>query len=88
MLLSWQHTHNQNSLFLEQVNKARFFKIAVFGLIKKNSLGKVSCFLGYFEDNIACHFTASMISGLATTYASMPVDIAKTRYLILPKQGI
>ncbi|XP_028397995.1 mitochondrial 2-oxoglutarate/malate carrier protein-like [Dendronephthya gigantea] len=34
---------------------------------------------GYFEDNIACHFTASMISGLATTYASMPVDIAKTR---------
>lgn len=34
---------------------------------------------GYFEDNIICHFTASMISGLATTYASMPVDIAKTR---------
>ncbi|EDO47873.1 predicted protein [Nematostella vectensis] len=33
----------------------------------------------YFEDNIVCHFGASMISGLATTVASMPVDIAKTR---------
>jgi solute carrier family 25 oxoglutarate transporter 11 len=34
---------------------------------------------GYVGDNIACHFVASMISGLATTIASMPVDIAKTR---------
>lgn len=34
---------------------------------------------GYFQDNILCHFVASMISGLVTTAASMPVDIAKTR---------
>lgn len=34
---------------------------------------------GYFNDNIGCHFFASMISGLVTTAASMPVDIAKTR---------
>lgn len=33
----------------------------------------------YFNDNIFCHFVASMISGLVTTTASMPVDIAKTR---------
>ncbi|XP_076358006.1 mitochondrial 2-oxoglutarate/malate carrier protein-like isoform X1 [Tachypleus tridentatus] len=33
----------------------------------------------YFVDNILCHFVASMISGLVTTAASMPVDIAKTR---------
>lgn len=33
----------------------------------------------YFNDNIMCHFVASMISGLVTTAASMPVDIAKTR---------
>lgn len=33
----------------------------------------------YIEDGIFCHFVASMISGLATTIASMPVDIAKTR---------
>jgi solute carrier family 25 oxoglutarate transporter 11 len=33
----------------------------------------------YFRDNIMCHFVASMISGLVTTAASMPVDIAKTR---------
>ena len=26
-----------------------------------------------------CHFVASMISGLVTTAASMPVDIVKTR---------
>ena len=39
-------------------------------------------FLGYFEDNVTCHFTASLISGLATTYASLPVDIAKTRYVV------
>ncbi|KAF6299697.1 solute carrier family 25 member 11 [Rhinolophus ferrumequinum] len=34
---------------------------------------------GYFSDNILCHFCASMISGLVTTAASMPVDIVKTR---------
>lgn len=34
---------------------------------------------GYFKDNIGLHFVASMISGLVTTAASMPVDIAKTR---------
>ncbi|XP_068699398.1 mitochondrial 2-oxoglutarate/malate carrier protein-like isoform X2 [Montipora capricornis] len=33
----------------------------------------------YFKDDLLCHFGASMISGLATTIASMPVDIAKTR---------
>ncbi|KAB7502285.1 Mitochondrial 2-oxoglutarate/malate carrier protein [Armadillidium nasatum] len=34
---------------------------------------------GFFKDNIFLHFCASMISGLVTTAASMPVDIAKTR---------
>ncbi|KAK6478020.1 mitochondrial 2-oxoglutarate/malate carrier protein [Huso huso] len=34
---------------------------------------------GYFSDNIFLHFCASMISGLVTTAASMPVDIVKTR---------
>lgn len=33
----------------------------------------------YFSDDIKCHFSASMISGLVTTLVSMPVDIAKTR---------
>lgn len=31
----------------------------------------------YFSDNINCHFWSSMISGLITTAASMPVDIGK-----------
>lgn len=31
------------------------------------------------EDGIPLHFGSSMISGLATTAASMPVDIVKTR---------
>lgn len=34
---------------------------------------------GYVNDGIFCHFLASMFSGLVTTAASMPVDIAKTR---------
>jgi solute carrier family 25 oxoglutarate transporter 11 len=34
---------------------------------------------GYIKDGVFCHFVASMISGLVTTIASMPVDIAKTR---------
>lgn len=34
---------------------------------------------GYFTEGILMHFCASMISGLVTTAASMPVDIAKTR---------
>ena len=36
-------------------------------------------FLGYIKEGILLHFLASMISGLVTTAASMPVDIAKTR---------
>uniref|UniRef100_A0A5S6QJS0 Mitochondrial 2-oxoglutarate/malate carrier protein n=1 Tax=Trichuris muris TaxID=70415 RepID=A0A5S6QJS0_TRIMR len=32
-----------------------------------------------FNDGISCHFWASMISGLATTITSMPVDMAKTQ---------
>ena len=36
----------------------------------------------YVQDGIFCHFLASMFSGLVTTIASMPVDIAKTRYMI------
>lgn len=36
---------------------------------------------GYFTEGIFLHFVASMISGLITTIASMPVDIAKTRFL-------
>lgn len=34
---------------------------------------------GHFQEGIPLHFCASMISGLITTAASMPVDIAKTR---------
>jgi len=34
---------------------------------------------GYFSEGIFQHFVASMISGLVTTIASMPVDIVKTR---------
>lgn len=39
---------------------------------------------GVLSDGIGLHFVASMISGLATTIASMPVDIAKTRFPNLP----
>lgn len=35
----------------------------------------------YIKDGIFCHFSASMISGLTTTIASMPVDIVKTRFI-------
>lgn len=35
------------------------------------------------KDGVFLHFCASMISGLITTAASMPVDIAKTRYVHL-----
>lgn len=35
--------------------------------------------LANFKDGIGLHFSASMISGLITTSASMPIDIAKTR---------
>ena len=33
----------------------------------------------YFKEGIVTHFVASMISALVTTFASLPVDIAKTR---------
>lgn len=34
---------------------------------------------GYFKEGLSLHFSAAMLSGLITTFASMPVDIAKTR---------
>ncbi|OQR75158.1 mitochondrial 2-oxoglutarate/malate carrier protein isoform X2 [Tropilaelaps mercedesae] len=49
-------------------------QLASYSQTKQALLGS-----GHFRDNIACHFVASMISGLVTTMASMPVDIAKTR---------
>lgn len=33
----------------------------------------------YFSDNVQCHFVASMISGLVTTWTSLPPDAVKTR---------
>lgn len=35
----------------------------------------------FFEEGMMLQITASMISGLATTIASMPIDIAKTRLI-------
>ncbi|XP_066994538.1 mitochondrial 2-oxoglutarate/malate carrier protein [Anabrus simplex] len=49
-------------------------QLATYSQAKQLLLGT-----GYFKDNIFCHFCSSMISGLVTTAASMPVDIAKTR---------
>ena len=37
----------------------------------------------YMSDNIGAHFVSSMISGLITTIFSMPVDIIKTRYMLV-----
>lgn len=42
---------------------------------------------GYFNEGIFLHFCASMISGLVTTIASMPVDIVKTRIQNMKKTG-
>lgn len=61
---------------------------SVMGFSKYTSTMKLNCYCcifdaGYFKDNIPCHFTSSMISGLITTSVSMPVDIAKTRYSIV-----
>lgn len=51
------------------------------GLSVTHTLHQYVCvFSGYFRDDILCHFCASMISGLVTTAASMPVDIVKTRW--------
>merc|ERR1712112_243725 len=49
-------------------------QLATYSQAKQFILGT-----GYIQDGIFCHFIASMISGLVTTIASMPVDIAKTR---------
>lgn len=35
----------------------------------------------YLSEGILLHFCASMISGLVTTIASMPVDIIKTKWV-------
>ncbi len=43
-------------------------------------------FPDYFDDNIKCHIASSMVSGLVTTVASVPVDITKTRLAYTPTQ--
>lgn len=35
----------------------------------------------FFEEGVILQFAASMISGLATTLVSMPIDIVKTRLI-------
>jgi len=49
-------------------------QLAAYSQAKENLLGT-----NYFKEGILLHFCASMISGLITTIASMPVDIVKTR---------
>lgn len=49
-------------------------QLASYSQAKQNLVGT-----GYFTEGLFLHFVASMISGLITTAASMPVDIAKTR---------
>lgn len=39
--------------------------------------------IGFFEEGMILQLAASMISGLATTIASMPIDIVKTRLISL-----
>lgn len=51
-------------------------QLATYSQAKQVLLGT-----GHFDDNVICHFWASMFSGLVTTAASLPVDIAKTRYV-------
>jgi len=49
-------------------------QLATYSQVKQHLLS-----LEYFDDNIVCHFSSSMVSGLATTWASLPPDIVKTR---------
>lgn len=49
-------------------------QLATYSQVKQYLLS-----LSYVDDNIICHFSASMVSGLATTWASLPPDIVKTR---------
>lgn len=44
-------------------------------------------FSKHINEGIGLHFISAMISGLVTTIASMPVDIIKTRYVIVFRCG-
>ena len=65
--------------FLEQINISQIVTSVCYIIVEVILMWHL--FTDYFSDNIFCHFCASMISGLVTTVASMPVDIAKTRYI-------
>lgn len=62
-----------NAAQLASYSQAKQFILTVGYLDEQ---GKFQTFL---KDGVFCHFWASMFSGLVTTTASMPVDIAKTR---------
>lgn len=42
----------------------------------------------FFEEGMMLQFASSMISGFATTVASMPIDIVKTRLITLFTQKL
>lgn len=58
---------------------ARAVVVNVAQLVTYSTVKEKLLSTSYFNDNIMCHFASSMISGLVTTVASMPVDICKTR---------
>jgi len=62
-----------NAAQLASYSQAKQFILIVGYLDEKGQ------FQTFFKDGVLCHFVASMFSGLVTTTASMPVDIAKTR---------
>ena len=57
-------------------------QLSSYSQAKENLVGT-----GYFTEGIFLHFCASMISGLITTIASMPVDIVKTRIQNMKKSA-
>lgn len=73
-------SYSQSKQFLLDSGKTQNWALSS----QPGQIAQTDCYLllyspGYFSDNILCHFCASMISGLVTTAASMPVDIVKTR---------
>lgn len=69
MQLSWLHILKPNNSYYQLV--------CIINVVYYCSHYQYA--IDYFTDNILAHFTASMISGLVTTIASLPVDITKTR---------
>lgn len=77
-------TYSRSKMFLKDTGLQEFsFTLMSTQNIRKRTLlksGEYSLFQGHLEEGLLVQFLAGMIAGIVAASASLPMDIAKTRW--------